>query len=256
MIALTVDDERIMLNALTAAVKASPDIESVTEFTSCNAALEWALNNPVDIAFLDISMRGMGGMALAEKISAARPDCRIVFCTGFSEYAVDAFKIHVSGYLLKPITAADVQKEIDHIKGVTSGSKLITARCFGLFDVFSNGKPLAFRRTRTKELLAFLIDCKGAGATGREICAALWEDGDDRKNMNYLYQLFEDLRGALKAIGAEHILIKNGNSYSVDITLIDCDYYSYLETGKPAFGGRYMAQYSWAEETFAWLAAR
>ena len=63
MIAVTVDDERPMLQALTKAVAFSPDITAISEFSSCTKALEWVQNNHVDIAFLDISMRGMGGLA-------------------------------------------------------------------------------------------------------------------------------------------------------------------------------------------------
>ena len=66
MIAIAVDDEVLMLGALVAAVEASPDIASVTKFSDCESALEYAQNNPIDIAFLDINMRGMGGLALAE----------------------------------------------------------------------------------------------------------------------------------------------------------------------------------------------
>ena len=40
MIAITVDDEPLMLYALSKAVKASPDITSVTAFGSCKEALE------------------------------------------------------------------------------------------------------------------------------------------------------------------------------------------------------------------------
>ena len=100
MIAIAVDDEPLMLGALVKAIKASPDITVVTSFTSCEDALQFVKNNPVDIAFLDINMRGMGGLSLAEKIIGFCPDCRIVFCTGYEEYAISAFKIHASGYLL------------------------------------------------------------------------------------------------------------------------------------------------------------
>ena len=41
------------------------------------------------------------------------------------------FMIHVSGYLLKPITAEAIQKEIDHIKGRKTKEKLLQARKFG-----------------------------------------------------------------------------------------------------------------------------
>ena len=115
MIAIAVDDEILMLGALVKAVSASPDIREVSKFSSCEAALEFVKSNPVDIAFLDINMRGMGGLALAENILAARPNCKIVFCTGYEEYAIPAFKLHASGYLMKPISAEDVQAEIDNI---------------------------------------------------------------------------------------------------------------------------------------------
>ena len=90
MIAIAVDDEILMLGALVAAVKASPDISDIFQFSVCEEALDFAKKNPVDIAFLDINMRGMGGLALAEKIRLACPNCKIIFCTGYEEYAISA----------------------------------------------------------------------------------------------------------------------------------------------------------------------
>ena len=113
MIAIAIDDEQLMLYALEKAVRASADIDVVAGFTNCDDALDWIEINTPDVAFLDINMRGINGIGLAEKITALHPDCKIVFCTGYEEYAVSAFKIHASGYLLKPISAEDVQKEID-----------------------------------------------------------------------------------------------------------------------------------------------
>ena len=84
MIAIAIDDEPLMLGALTKAIKASPDISSVAYFSSCEDALDFIKNNHADIAFLDINMRGMGGLSLAEKISDFCPDCKIVFCTGYN----------------------------------------------------------------------------------------------------------------------------------------------------------------------------
>ena len=258
MIALAVDDERLMLNALSAAVKASPDIDKLTEFTSCSAALEWAKENAADVAFLDISMRGMGGLALAQKLLELHPKTKIVFCTGHSEYAVDAFKIHVSGYLMKPINAEAVQREIDHIKLTAETKKLLTMRCFGTFEVFADGKPLAFKRSIAKEVLAVLTDRCGSGITLKQICAVIWQDNtDDIKNMNYLRQAFSDLRKTLESVGAEDVLLRAGiHSYSLNTELVDCDYYRFLQCGKPAFRGEYMKQYSWAEETCALLLNR
>ena len=253
MIAIAVDDEALMLGALVAAVETSPDIREVTKFSDCEVALEFVKENPIDIAFLDINMRGMGGLALAERILETRPSCKIVFCTGYEEYAIPAFKMHASGYLMKPISAEDVQAEIDNIKGQKK-EKPLTVKCFGNFEVYANNEKVSFKRLKTKELLAFLIDRNGAGMTAKQICSALFpDDTDDTKNATYLRQLVLDLKNTLKAVGAEAVLCHETPCYRVDTGLIKCDYITYLETGKPEFRGEYMTQYSWAEDTCAML---
>ena len=254
MRAITVDDEIYMLETLQEAVSASPDVETVEAFSSCSAALAYATDNAVDVAFLDINMRGMGGLLLAEKLCALQPDCKIIFCTGYTEYALDAIQMHCAAYMVKPITKEAVQKEIDYIKGKKNKEKLLTVRCFGNFEATSKGVLLPFKRSKTMELLAFLIDRKGACVTAKQICAALWEEGtDDGKNQKYLYQLFYDLRATLDAIGASDVLKKSSVQYALDTDRIECDYYNYLATNTPKFFGEYMTQYSWAEETCALL---
>jgi two-component SAPR family response regulator len=254
MIAIAVDDEALMLDALVAAIEASPDVSAVAKFSNCEEALEYVRNNLADVAFLDINMRGMGGLELAEKIVAARPSCKIVFCTGYEEYAIPAFKIHASGYLLKPISAEDVQGEIDNIKGEHHKEKLLTVKCFGNFEVYAKNEKVTFKRLKSKELFAYLVDRNGASMTAKQICAALFsDDTDDTKNSAYLRQLILDLKNTLKAVGAESILCHETPCYRVDTSLIKCDYFTYLETGKPEFHGEYMTQYSWAEETCAML---
>ena len=254
MIAIAVDDEALMLRALVRAISASPDITEVVNFSDCEKALAYVKENAVNVAFLDINMRGMGGLTLAEKIIGFRPDCKIVFCTGYEEYAIPAFKLHASGYLMKPISAEDVQGEIDNIKGVRKKEKLLQVKCFGNFEVYAKEVLLPFKRSKTKELFAFLVDRNGAGMTAKQICAVLFpDDTDDAKNVAYLRQLVLDLKNTLKAVGAENVLCHETPYYRVDTTLIKCDYITYLETGKPEFRGEYMTQFSWAEETCAML---
>ena len=254
MKAIAVDDEIYMLEILQEAVRASSDIETVAAFSTCSAALAYATENPVDVAFLDINMRGIGGLGLAEKLLALQPRCKIIFCTGYEQYAVSAFQLHASGYLMKPITPEAIQKEIDHIKGVKATEKLLTIQCFGNFEVFYNGDILPFKRKKAKEFFAVLVDRNGAGMTAKQICAILFpEDTDDTKNAAYLRQLVLDLKNTLKTIRAEDVLQHDTPYYRIDTNLVRCDYLSFLETGKPEFRGEYMAQYSWAEETCAML---
>ncbi len=257
MIAITVDDERPMLNALTELVKASPDIETVHAFSACSAALEWISQNSADVAFLDINMRGMGGLALAEKIMEVQPECKIVFCTGYEEYALNAIQLRCSGYLMKPVTMAALQKEIDYIKSQKADVSLLDVKCFGNFEVVKNGEALTFKRTKAKELFAVLVDRNGAGMTGKQICAMMWpENTDDVKNMDYLRHLVGDLKKTLANVGAESVFCQEGYHYRVDTTKINCDYHKFLKTGNPRFRGEYMSQYSWAEDTLSLLLER
>lgn len=254
MIAIAVDDEALMLHALEKAISVSPDIAQVKSFSDCEQALIYVKENPIDLAFLDINMRGMGGVELAERIVKLRPNSKIVFCTGYEEYAISAFKIHASGYLLKPISAQDVQGEIDNIKGVKQKEKLLEVKCFGNFEVFANGERLLFKRTKTKELLAYLVDRNGAGMTAKQICAVLFaDDTEENKNVAYLRQLVLDLKNSLKRVGAEKVFCHETPYYRIDTSLIKCDYINHLETGKPQFFSEYMSQYSWADETCAIL---
>jgi two-component SAPR family response regulator len=155
---------------------------------------------------------------------------------------------------MKPVSAEDVQNEIDNIKGVRQREKLLTIKCFGNFEVYAKNEKLLFKRLKTQELLAFLVDRNGAGMTAKQICSVLFPvDSEDSKNAAYLRQLVLDLKNTLKMVGAEDVLRHDTPYYRIDTNMIKCDYLSFLETGKPEFHGEYMTQYSWAEETCAML---
>ena len=55
-----------------------------------------------DVVFLDIAMPQESGTVLAHSLPEPRPF--IVFATAFDQYAVDAFAVDATDYLVKPIT--------------------------------------------------------------------------------------------------------------------------------------------------------
>lgn len=260
MKALCVDDEALLLDTLEWAVRQCDEIDEVAAFDDELDALEWAEKNDADIAFLDVRMHAMSGIELAERLTSLHPNINIVFCTGHREYAVEAFSIHASGYLLKPITPKAVQNEVAHILSKKRGTSPLKVRCFGSFEVYCCGTPMSFQRTKTKELFAYLIDRRGASIRSRELCAILWNhDGDEDKYMNYLHQLFSDLRRRLKEAGVEEVLLSQPQGHSVDTKLIDCDYYRFINGNEAAvrsFTGDYMDGYAWAKSTREYLLSR
>lgn len=254
MIALCVDDEPLLLEALRKAVEQSPDITGIFCFLSAREALEWAEDNWCDIAFLDIQLRGASGLALAEKLRELHPALPIVFCTGYDHYALEAIQKHVvTGYLTKPIRAEAIQRELDHLKVVSEQKKLLTVSCFGNFDVWAGDAPLNFHRKKTRELFAYLVHAQGAEVTIEEACNVLWDGSTTRqRNIPYLRQLLSDLRSTLKKAGAERVLITSPQGYAIDFRFIECDYYRFLagdQNALPSVAGDYLAFYPWAAET-------
>lgn len=260
MRALAIDDKKLPLEALVEAVEeAEPTIE-LHAFRSPDEVLSWDGAKQCDVAFVDIDLPGMTGIELAHRLKALNPRMNIIFATGFSEYTSDAMHLHASGYLTKPITAEKVRRELDDLRHPVEGqarSGRLFVRCFGNFEAFLDGKPLDFERGKTRELLAYLVDRRGAVCSNGEIEAALWEDRTTSSGVHsYLRILSSDLHRTLKRAGLEDVLVKRRGALGVDTTKFDCDYYDYCG-GKPtalrAFSGEYMSQYTWAENTLAWL---
>ena len=256
---LLVDDEKRALHLLEEAAKEACPNDELFAFQDPIEALEFAKTTQLDVALLDINMGRMNGVVLAKNLKDIMPGIGVIFCTAYTEYAIEAIKLRANGYLMKPIDPEAIKEEIealDHPRYVPYKKPLVI-HTFGNFEVFYDGKPVEFSRNKSKEVLAYLVDCKGASASAAEIGAIIWEDGIfDRQRQKQLQKIISDLRKALKVIKADDIIIKNKSGYMIDKERIDCDYYRLLD-GDAAimntYAGRYMCAYSWAEITTAYL---
>ena len=255
---LLVDDESLMLEDVKNAIsKAVPDCQ-IDAFTTAKAALDFCgnmqgSNKPFDVAFLDIQLGQSNGLVFAKQLKDIQPDLHIIFVTGYAQYAVSAFAMHATGYLMKPVNPLDIERELTFIYGEdkVEGNKHIRIQTFGGFAVFVNDKLLSFKRQKAKELLACLVDRHGADITTRHACTLLWEDTPyDRKVKNYFQSVLLELRRTLREAGVEDILVRSRNSLAVDIAKFDCDSYRFM-AGDPiavnSYCNNYLSDYSWAE---------
>lgn len=252
---IAVDDERLALDNLIAKLRIARPNANIKGFLEPHRALKETQGGfRPDIAFLDIEMYGMNGIELAVLFKKAFPKINLIFVTGFSQYAPDAFALHASGYITKPVDVEQIQEELENLRHPLPRSSLrIKVQTFGSFEVFVDGVPLKFQRSRTKELLAYLVDRRGAGSTIAELAAVLWEDRKySRSIQNQLQVHISDLIKTLREANAEQILYKKRNFISVDVNSFDCDYYAFLKGDISAinsFAGEYMSNYSWSELT-------
>ncbi|WP_027398964.1 response regulator [Anaerovorax odorimutans] len=251
---IAVDDERLALdNLLSKLKKAQPQAE-IRGFLHPQKALEEIKNGFYpDVAFLDIEMYGMSGIELALYFKKAFPKVNIVFVTGFPEYMPEAFALHASGYITKPASVQRIQEELENLRYPPVKEAFIQVKTFGNFEVFVQGKPLFFERSRSKELLACLVDRRGSGLTMQELAAILYEDRPyDSSLQTQLRVHISDLLKTLKRVGAKDMVVRKRNYIAVDTNKFDCDYYRFLDGDVPtmnAFTGEYMVNYSWAELT-------
>ena len=246
---IIVDDEQHARNRLKRCL-GELSIDDVEVFDRSITALEYAGANNVDVAFLDIAMPEMNGVELAKALKTTNPFVNVIFCTGYTEYMQDAIDLHASGYLLKPAETESVKKALDNLLHPMVTNKVrYFAKTFGTFDFFVDGKPLHFKRNKSKEMLAYLVSIRGASANRKDLTAVLFGDKYDEKTQNYLSKIYKDLIETLSGVGASGIILKNFNSYSVDTKLFTCDLYDY-DRGDPsainAYQGEFMAQYDWA----------
>ncbi len=250
---IAVDDEKLALDTLVDSVtKIIPD-STIYGFRDPEQAIKYVREHGCEIAFLDIRMRGMTGLELARKIKEISAEANIIFVTGYSEYTLDAFRLYASDYLLKPATPEAVKQALEHLRNPIKpkNATVIRLQCFGYFEVYANGKPLTFSRTKTKEVLAYLTDKMGATVTMGELTAVLWENGADTPSrQSNLRNIISDLRHTLSEVGAEDIIIKKRNILAINPERLNCDFYDFLKHipyAVNSYHGEYMLQYSWAE---------
>lgn len=249
---LAVDDEKLVLHHLLRMLEqALPDCD-VRGFTLPEEALlEVAQNGFLpNVAFLDVEMPGLTGMELAKELRQKSPHTKIIFVTGYSQYALEAYSLHARGYMMKPVTPEKIREELLELaEEPVRPEGRVKVRCFGNFEVFVDGAAVSFSRSKAKELFAYLIHKQGCACTARELAAILFEDQEyNTQTQNYLQKVVSSMMKAFTDAKVEYIINKQYNSISVNTSAVDCDLYRFLnlDTGAiNSYMGEYMSQYSW-----------
>ena len=120
---IMVDDEAIILSGgLPVLEEAFPDA-NITGFIKPSEALSYAQQNPVALAFLDIEMGQHNGLEVCRELQRIRPQTNVIFLTAYLDYSLDAWKTGASGFIIKPITVAEVRKQLSRIRYSLGGIK-------------------------------------------------------------------------------------------------------------------------------------
>ena len=256
---ICVDDEPLAVEYTVEQCKLLQGAGEVKGFTSAADVLNDLKVHPTDIAIVDINMPETDGITLAARIKELCPETAVIFLTAYKKYAFDAYSVHPSGYLLKPVSQETLAAEVDHaFKGARQSPKAhVQVKTFGLFDVYADGRPVSFKLAKAKEILAYLVDKQGSGVTRAELFAAVWEDQlYDRKMQKQLDVYIRSLRETLKEYGIPEIMEMEKGVLRVKPDTFVCDAYRFYSGDSDAinaYRGEYMSSYSWASITEAIL---
>lgn len=120
-VVILVDDEPISLEVNVPMMQELTPSCEVRGFPDGKSALAFAAGRRVDIAFLDIDLFRESGIDLARDLSALCPDVNVIFLTGHPEFMKEAFNLHASGYVLKPMSPDDYLHEMNHLRFPVAG---------------------------------------------------------------------------------------------------------------------------------------
>ena len=224
--------------------------------TEAKAIIE---ENQIALAFIEIV--DLKEIELAKRIIKKNPVVNIIFIADNEEYAYKALEIFASGYIIKPVSENIIKVNLEHLRfqlDYSKNNKKPEVHCFGKFDVFFDGKPVRFLRSKSKELLAYLVDRNGTMCNSSDLLAILWEDKEPTKSLKQqLRNIISDLNKSLKKENIGNIIIRENNEIGIDRDKIKCDLYDFW-TGDPkalhSFNGEYMTQYSnWSYTTELYL---
>ncbi len=258
MVVLAVDESAESLKSLQSIFQeVSPEAQLICHRSSLEALAD-ARKREIDVALVEASMPELSGVDLGRYLKELYPSINLIFMSKTKGCAYDALCMHASGLVSKPVTNALLKKEMDDLRySITVKTKRVFVQTFGNFEIFVDGQPITFKYSRTKEILAILVNNRGAQTTNGEIIASLWEDdGDPEKKSSYLSNLRQDLQNTLNSLKLAGLVIKQRGSMAIATDKIDCDVYDWLEKKKDSryrYMGEYMNQYSWAEYIHAEL---
>ena len=120
---IMVDDEGIILSGgLPVLEDVFPDA-NISGFTRPSEAINYAQNNRIALAFLDIEMGKHNGLELCRELQRINPQTNVIFLTAYMDYSLDAWKTGASGFIIKPITAAEVRNQLARLRFPLGGMK-------------------------------------------------------------------------------------------------------------------------------------
>ena len=233
---LVVDDEPVARQSLTDIIRLEG--HNVTSAPNGQAAVEFVRTHPIDLMIVDLRMPGMDGLEVIQVVNQISPETEVILLTAFgsTETAIQALRLRIHDYLLKPASPAQVLASVK--KGLARRSKRSQASSVAVntdvdetVEVFSlkDGTTVDLSRRQIKHknkvehltpaegrLLRILIENEGKVFSHRELVLLVQGyDTSQREAPEILRPLVSRLRHKLEQFPSlsERVVSVRGTGY-------------------------------------------
>ncbi|MBT4266596.1 MAG: response regulator transcription factor [Deltaproteobacteria bacterium] len=123
---IIVDDEEFAVIEIREQLVPYPNVEVIDTFSDGLSGLQGINEQKPDLIFVDIEMSGLNGFEMLGRLACSPV---VIFCTGFSKYAIDGYAYEPTDFLLKPLKKqrfeAAMQRAFKDIERRSVGERLL-----------------------------------------------------------------------------------------------------------------------------------
>lgn len=231
--AIYVDDERYNHILMEKNIKKRDDITLLGSYENAEQALEACKVLNPDVAFIDIQMPEMDGMELAAVLKQNMENLDVVFVTAYGEYAIEAFRVNATDYLVKPVDETELARVIEKIKKLRrlDADEKTMIIALGGFGILRNNKVenIVWPAQKVKELFAFLLLKRKGFVDKWVLCELLWPEVEGEKASANLYTAIYRLKNVLKKSEIPAEVVNRNSGYRLELSQCSVDFELFQE---------------------------
>ena len=144
---LIIDDDTLSLKVLSQLVESHENLELIGALENAEQGLEEISNRHIDLVFLDIVMPEISGLDFISRLGDNNP--YIILTTSHKEYALEAFELEVSDYMVKPLKPERFNKAVEKVLDRYRNEQGLSVN----FEEYVLAKLFRFMYSRNQEIL-------------------------------------------------------------------------------------------------------
>lgn len=232
---IIVENEISILNSMKIMLSKNECMDIIGTYTNSEDALKNIVELCPDVVFLNTEMPKMSGIELATKVMDFNEDIQIVFVSASEKYALEAFKVNATNYILKPIADEEINITVNRLlknynlkKSITypKKNKIISLGYFKVYGSFSK-EEIKWPTAKCEELFAYFVYMEGKELDKWHLCDILWQNYPPKKAEHNLHSTIYRIKTALKNSQIENVINYNKGNYSINFKDFSCDLWDF-----------------------------